>query len=208
MRHARSDYDRIQDPSGKIPEDEPVFLLRGQDQTAAATVRHWASLQASESPLRTLAEAHAARMDAWAVKKEADGPHEGEAAAGASFEARQAAACVLFSAWAARDAASRREPLIQDHTEEARLARELGRAKGRWEAFQDRKATFLALDRLLPGWVDLDVSDLLPRPLWHTFIHPSPHAWRTWLVSHGVHPNTAEAFVIEQWPKPDERRRG
>ncbi len=31
MKHLRTDYDRIQDPFGKIGEDEPVFLLRAQD---------------------------------------------------------------------------------------------------------------------------------------------------------------------------------
>lgn len=31
MRHARADYQRIQDPIGKIPADEPVFLLRASD---------------------------------------------------------------------------------------------------------------------------------------------------------------------------------
>ncbi len=31
MRHLRSDYNRIQDPAGKIGADEPVFLLRAQD---------------------------------------------------------------------------------------------------------------------------------------------------------------------------------
>lgn len=31
MIHARSDYDHIQDPSGKIGKDEPVFLIRGKD---------------------------------------------------------------------------------------------------------------------------------------------------------------------------------
>lgn len=31
MRHAREDYNRIQDPAGKIHEDEPVFLMRAQD---------------------------------------------------------------------------------------------------------------------------------------------------------------------------------
>jgi hypothetical protein len=30
MKHARDDYNRIQDPAGLIPEDEPVFLLRAQ----------------------------------------------------------------------------------------------------------------------------------------------------------------------------------
>ena len=42
MKHARDDYQQIQDPSGKIPEDEPVFLLRAQDKTAPAVVVHWA----------------------------------------------------------------------------------------------------------------------------------------------------------------------
>lgn len=42
MKHARKDYDRIQDPANLIPEDEPVFLLRGQDYAAPATVEFWA----------------------------------------------------------------------------------------------------------------------------------------------------------------------
>ena len=31
MKHAREDYNRIQDPDNLIPEDEAVFLLRAQD---------------------------------------------------------------------------------------------------------------------------------------------------------------------------------
>lgn len=42
MIHARKDYDRIQDPEGKIPADEPVFLLRAQDKVAPETVYLWA----------------------------------------------------------------------------------------------------------------------------------------------------------------------
>lgn len=42
MKHAREDYNRIQDPENKIPEDEPVFLIRGQDQAGPATLRYWA----------------------------------------------------------------------------------------------------------------------------------------------------------------------
>jgi len=42
MKHAREDYDRIQDPEGKIPEDEPVFLLRAQDAVAPGVVEMWA----------------------------------------------------------------------------------------------------------------------------------------------------------------------
>lgn len=44
MKHARPDYDRIQDPEHKIPEDEPVFLLRAQDMNAPATVLYWVTL--------------------------------------------------------------------------------------------------------------------------------------------------------------------
>ena len=42
MKHARQDYDRIQDPAGLIPENEPVFLLRGQDRLAPDLLRQWA----------------------------------------------------------------------------------------------------------------------------------------------------------------------
>lgn len=42
MKHARADYDRIQDPAGLIPDDMPVFLIIGKDQVAAETVRFWA----------------------------------------------------------------------------------------------------------------------------------------------------------------------
>ena len=44
MIHAREDYNRIQDPYGKIPHDEPVFLIRGQDRAAPGAVEAWANL--------------------------------------------------------------------------------------------------------------------------------------------------------------------
>lgn len=44
MRHARPDYDRIQDPEGKIPGDEPVFIIRGQDVVGDKAVEAWANL--------------------------------------------------------------------------------------------------------------------------------------------------------------------
>jgi len=43
MIHAREDYNRIQDPEEKIPKDEPVFLLRGQDALAPSLLLDWAS---------------------------------------------------------------------------------------------------------------------------------------------------------------------
>jgi hypothetical protein len=75
VKHARPDYDRIQDPAHKIPEDEPVFLLRGQDRHAAEVVRFYAHLLhagGGDPELFKLAIAHADRMEAWPVKKAPD----------------------------------------------------------------------------------------------------------------------------------------
>lgn len=50
MLHAREDYNRIQDPAGLIPENEPVFLLRGQDVFAPNLLRDWADkIEATET---------------------------------------------------------------------------------------------------------------------------------------------------------------
>lgn len=68
MKHAREDYNRIQDPEGIIPADEPVFLLRGQDICAPAAVEAWAnlaeSLRASPEIVR-VARTQAKRMRKW-----------------------------------------------------------------------------------------------------------------------------------------------
>lgn len=69
MLHARDDYN--QGKMNEIPKDEPVFLLRAQDETAARVVRYWASIQ-PDGPLKDKARMHADRMDAWPVKKIAD----------------------------------------------------------------------------------------------------------------------------------------
>ncbi len=72
MKHARDDYNRIQDPAGLIPEDEPVFLIRGQDKVGAAAVRAWAYLHqlngGSDEPY-LLAMRQADKMEAWAKEK-------------------------------------------------------------------------------------------------------------------------------------------
>lgn len=78
MRHARRDYDRIQDPAGKIPEDEPVFLLRGQDKHAAATVLFYAATLMNDpsvdDDIITKAIEHAQRMREWPTHKTPDVP--------------------------------------------------------------------------------------------------------------------------------------
>lgn len=72
MKHARQSQQHIQDPSGKIPEDEPVFLLRAQDPTAAATIAFWALTNESKGcapAMVALARKQARLMLEWPIKK-------------------------------------------------------------------------------------------------------------------------------------------
>jgi hypothetical protein len=77
MRHARKDYERFQDPAGLIPEDEPVFLIRGQDVVAPEVLRFYA-LRAdgigAHSDLVEAVEEHAERMREWQKKKKVKVP--------------------------------------------------------------------------------------------------------------------------------------
>lgn len=60
-----------------IPDDEPVFLLRGQDAVASATVETWAARHTAmggDQGLADSAREHVRLMDAWPVKKVADLP--------------------------------------------------------------------------------------------------------------------------------------
>lgn len=67
MRHAREDYNRFQDPAGIIPADEPVFLVRGQDLLAPATLRFWANLAVNEKlyDIATAVFKWADEMETW-----------------------------------------------------------------------------------------------------------------------------------------------
>mgnify|MGYP001583782085 CR=1 FL=1 len=68
MKHARPDYNRIQDPSGKIPADEPVFVIRAQDMSAPATLRFWAEehhRNGGDTAMSDLVEAFAVEMESW-----------------------------------------------------------------------------------------------------------------------------------------------
>lgn len=77
MKHARPDYDRIQDPENLIPEDEPVFLLRGQDKAAPYTLRKWArrvKLMGGSRDLVDAARKQAVAMEEWQKEKAAKVP--------------------------------------------------------------------------------------------------------------------------------------
>lgn len=68
MKHAREDYNRIQDPAGLIPDDEPVFLIRGQDAVAPAVIRMWAEfakLAGAKANIVRAAYAQAERIEQW-----------------------------------------------------------------------------------------------------------------------------------------------
>lgn len=83
MRHARSDYqERIQDSAGLIPDDEPVFLIRGQDVAAVPAAAAWclaarkagASVEIIDAVLR-----HIDLVEAWQAEhgvKVPDAPAE------------------------------------------------------------------------------------------------------------------------------------
>jgi hypothetical protein len=71
MKHAREDYDRIQDPAGLIPADEPVFLIRGKDMVGPSAVESWAYFAESSGASEHIvaaARAQAERMRAWQQK--------------------------------------------------------------------------------------------------------------------------------------------
>lgn len=68
MKHAREDYNRIQDPAYLIPENEPVFLIRGQDPAAPAAVEAYAlfaELTGAEQRLIDLVRELAVDMRQW-----------------------------------------------------------------------------------------------------------------------------------------------
>jgi len=68
MKFTRVDYnERIIDLERKIPEDEPVFLLRAQDVYAPSTLRHYAQLLEEGGNVEMAEElrAHARQMLVW-----------------------------------------------------------------------------------------------------------------------------------------------
>jgi hypothetical protein len=77
MKHARSDYDRIQDPTNLIAWDEPVFLLRAKDVVAPAAVEAWADAAekaGADDQIVMAAYQQAEAMRAWAKKNESKVP--------------------------------------------------------------------------------------------------------------------------------------
>ncbi len=72
MRHAHPKFRGVQDADKRIPEDEPVFLLRAQDSLAAGLVLQWADElegQGGSIELADTARRWAKEMELWPIKK-------------------------------------------------------------------------------------------------------------------------------------------
>lgn len=68
MKFTRDDYnERIIDKARKIPDDEPVFLLRAQDAHAPSTLRFYAKLVEESGNIKMAEELrkHAKDMLIW-----------------------------------------------------------------------------------------------------------------------------------------------
>lgn len=75
MLHPHKKYAHIQDPTGMIPEDEPVFILRAGDQIAPMVVRYWADRNdhaGGDPAVSQQAKDHADKMERWPKKNLAD----------------------------------------------------------------------------------------------------------------------------------------
>jgi hypothetical protein len=71
MKHARKDYDRIQDPAGKIGIDEPVFLIRAQDLAGPMAVEAYAAAAAvvgASEEMINLCRRWARTMKRWQIE--------------------------------------------------------------------------------------------------------------------------------------------
>lgn len=70
MKHARNDYN-LENLEDKIPDDEPIFLIRGQDALGWAAVDAWANLAEAancDPAIVMLARNHSYAMKKWADK--------------------------------------------------------------------------------------------------------------------------------------------
>lgn len=68
MKHTRDDYSHIQDPNNKIPENEPVFLIRGQDLAGPDTLRSWcifAHKNGASNDIINKVLDHSRKMEQW-----------------------------------------------------------------------------------------------------------------------------------------------
>lgn len=79
MKHARDDYNRIQDPAGLIPANEPVFLLRAKDAMAYLAVAYYAQMiedAGGDAEIVRRSRDQALAMREWPIHKMPDLPKQ------------------------------------------------------------------------------------------------------------------------------------
>lgn len=224
MRHARPDYNRIQDLSGKIPADEPVFLLRGQDKLAADTVRFWAfaaERKKLDPEMIHIARAHAAIMESWGKKlpdlqdpaeramepqeeKRADPLVSAEGRGGGDKDTAQEIYRLLRRFYA--DSLRAESELYKKHQTllasavdpiDQGLVYAVDRHTRKLAAYRTEKALKRTLDLLMPGWFDVDAGGIISDEHNLQFISSDPDEHLAYLVFHGADPEEANVRVQE-----------
>lgn len=118
MLHARPDYAHIQDPHGKIPTEEPVFLLRGCDVAAPFAIFAWVAVAerfGADPSLTKTALEQIKRMHEWQDAhgaKVPDGPKAPEPAPAAGMDLLTEEERKLISSFRDTYAAIGRNPIV------------------------------------------------------------------------------------------------
>ncbi len=90
-----------------------------------------------------------------------------------------------------------------DDDYERMLEQKLAEAQAALDAYRTGAALARTLDALLPGWVDLDVSNFKTGSItdddWHTFVSNEVDPWVEWLVARGVDRAEATDHVRERF---------
>lgn len=161
MKHARQDYAHIQDPTGKIPAGEPVFLLRGQDVCAPVAIEAWAEeadMHGASREMTDKALEHAKAMRLWQksnASKTPDMPQEGQPATGGGIQdlndinLSTPEGRLLFAALAKITTESQRdktpwEVIAQLNELKAKMFDESGKAQQAWDALVAKTRAELA----------------------------------------------------------------
>lgn len=80
---------------------------------------------------------------------------------------------------------------------EGELEQRIERAKRDLECFRESRAFRMALDLLLPGWFDIDLSDHITTPQGHGFVSNDPQEWFDHMISVGIDEEIAKKLLSE-----------
>ena len=72
------------------------------------------------------------------------------------------------------------------YTRENALIYDVWRAQFELDRYRKIEALKLTLTAVLPGWKDIDASNVLPQKAWWAFVSNDKEEWRTWLQAQGL----------------------